>query len=184
MNAKNIDKLTIESAATETLPAGGPTVAASDRILTIVTHRTIAASPERVWSSLRCYEELKHKAPFLLRLLLPRPLPAVASMSAAGDETTLRYEDGHYARRITKLEPQRHYEFDVIDQRLASARGVMLLSGAYILRELSADQTDLAITTRYSSRIGPRWFAEPIEAYLCRRLHTHLLDAIQAQAVR
>jgi hypothetical protein len=101
-----------------------------------------------------------------------------------GEETTLHYEDGHYAKRVKKLEPQRHYEFDVIDQRLASDRGVLLLSGAYTLDELSSKKTDLAITTRYTSRIGPRWLAEPIEGVLCRRLHKHLLDAIQAQSER
>jgi hypothetical protein len=114
--------------------------------------------------------------------MLPRPLPATASMRAEGDETILRYQDGHYAKRVSKVEPNHHYKFDVIDQRLASDRGVTLLSGAYTLRELAAKQTDLAITTRYTSRIGPRWIAEPIESFLCRRLHKHLLDAIQTQA--
>jgi hypothetical protein len=182
MNAKNIDQSASRSNDSGSLQAGSTSKATSSRIRTIVTHRNIAASPDRVWASLRFYEDLEQKAPFLLRLLLPRPLPAAPSTRVEGDEKTLRYEDGHYAKRVSRLEPQRHHEFDVIEQRLASDRGVMLLGGAYTLRALSANQTDLAITTRYTSRIGPRWFAEPIEGLICRRLHKHLLDAIQAQA--
>jgi hypothetical protein len=83
---------------------------------------------------------------------------------------------------VTLLEPPRRYEFEVIEQRLSSDRGVKLLSGVFDLRELPASQIDLSITTRYTSRIRPRWLAEPVEAMLCRRLHRHVLDAIQAKA--
>jgi hypothetical protein len=182
MTLKSINESAIASKDSSSLPAARTPTSASARPITIVTHRMIAASPGAVWKSLCFYEDVAHKAPFLLRLMLPRPVPAASAVRAEGEETTLRYEDGHYAKRVKKLEPQRHYEFDVIDQRLASDRGVMLLSGAYTLVELPSNRTDLAITTRYSSRIGPRWLAEPIEAILCRRLHKHLLDAIQAQA--
>jgi len=150
-------------------------------IQSIVTHRDIAASVEQVWNNLQFYEELDHAAPFLLRLLLPRPERKVTAPAVEGHATTLPYDGGHYARRITRLEPPMRYEFEVIDQRLTSDRGVMLLSGAFTLHAMSATQTDLAITTRYVSRIRPRWLAEPVEAMLCRRLHRHLLDSIEAK---
>jgi hypothetical protein len=150
-------------------------------IQSIVTHRDITASVERVWSCLQFYEELDHSAPFLLRMLLPQPERKITAVAAEGVATILPYEGGHYERRVTKLEPPYRYEFDVVDQRLETDRGVMLLSGAFNLRAMSGTQTDLAITTRYVSRIRPRWFAEPVEALLCRRLHRHLLDAIEAK---
>jgi hypothetical protein len=150
-------------------------------IQSIVTHRDIAASVEQVWSNLQFYEELDHTAPFLLRLLLPRPERKVTAPAVEGHATSFPYDGGHYARRITKLEPPMRYEFEVVDQRLTSDRGVMLLSGAFTLHAMSATQTDLAITTRYVSRIRPRWLANPLEALLCRRLHRHLLDAIEAK---
>jgi len=184
MTLKSIDESAIGSDDGSSLRAARTLTTASTRPITIVTHRIIAASPDSVWKSLCFYEDVGEKAPFLLRLLLPRPLPAASPVRTEGEETTLHYEDGHYAKRVKKLEPQRHYEFDVIDQRLASDRGVLLLSVAYTLDELSSKKTDLAITTRYTSRIGPRWLAEPIEGVLCRRLHKHLLDAIQAQSER
>jgi hypothetical protein len=163
-----------------TAPGSAPAASVSG-IQSIVTHRDIAASAERVWDSLQFYEELDRPPPFLLRLLLPRPERKVTPSAVVGEATTLPYEGGHYARRITKLEVPSHYEFDVIDQRLASDRGVALLSGSFSLRPLNATHTDLAITTRYVSGIRPRWLAQPVEAAVCRRLHRHLLDSIETR---
>jgi hypothetical protein len=151
-------------------------------IQSIVSHRSVAAPIAQVWNSLRFYEELDHKPPFLLRLLLPRPQRTVTSPKTVGEQTTLPYDSGHYSKQVTKLEAPHRYEFDVTEQRMRSDRGVLLLSGAYTLRELSATQTDLSITTRYASGIRPRWFAEPVERLLCRRLQRHLLDAVEAKA--
>ena len=152
------------------------------KIVSIVTHRVLAAPAATVWDSLKFYEEIEGKAPFLLRLLLPQPERTANSARVQGDELTLPYSGGHYSRRIVRLEPPHRYEFDVIEQQMSSDRGVTLLSGAYTLRELSAAETDLSITTRYASRIRPRWLGEPIEAFLCRRLQRHLLDAVQAKS--
>jgi hypothetical protein len=150
-------------------------------IQSIVTHRTLAASAERVWESLRFYEDIDRPPPFLLRLLLPRPEPKLTSATVEGEATTLSYVGGHYARRITRFERPSRYEFEVIDQKLASDRGVMLLSGAFTLHASTPTETDLAISTRYVSRIRPRWLAEPVEAALCRQLHRHLFDSIESQ---
>jgi hypothetical protein len=158
MNAK----INLSAGDTGNATRTGSRAGAAEAIQSIVTHRNIGASLEQVWNSLRFYEELDREPPFLLRLMLPRPKAKVASATVEGEATTLPYEGGHYARQITKLEPPYRYEFEVIDQRLASDRGVTLMSGAFTLHALSATQTDLAITTRYSSRIRPRWLAEPV----------------------
>jgi hypothetical protein len=152
--------------------------------LTLVTHWNIAASTERVWNSLRFYEELGTPAPLLLRMLLPRPVPAAASTAHPGQETILHYEDGHYARRVVKFEPPRNYEFEVVEQRLASDRGVRLLGGAFALRQLDADHTDLSITTVYSSGLRPRWLFRSLETAVCGRLQRHLLVEIEKRALK
>jgi hypothetical protein len=102
--------------------------------------------------------------------------------NVAGGETTVPYEDGHYSKRVTALEPPHRHEFEVIEQRLPSDHGVTLLSGAFSLREMPSNHTDLSITTSYRSRLRPRWLAEPIEALVCRRLQRYLLDAIEAKS--
>ena len=157
-------------------------VATKSRQSTIVTRRTIAAPVAQVWKSLKFYEEIKRQPPLLLRLFLPRPRQAIALSPAVGHETTLQYDGGYYARRVTTLDPPRLYEFEVVDQQLAADRGVRFEGGAFALAELAADRTELAVTTRYRSGLQPRWLARPVEAYVCRRLQAHLLDAIEAAA--
>ncbi len=169
------------SATLETPRTAGATQASR---LTLVSHLTIAASAERVWSSLQFYEELDVPPPLLLRLFLPRPIAAPTGATGVGGETTLHYDGGHYARRVVRLEPARSYEFEVTEQRLATDRGVMLLSGAYALRPLGPEQTDLSITTVYSSRLRPRWLFDSVEAVICRRLQRHLLAAVAQRAAQ
>ncbi len=160
------------------------TFAALSSRLTLVTHRTIAASAERVWASLQFYEELNIPPPLLLRLFLPRPIAVSAGAMEIGRETTLRYDGGHYARRVVRHEPPRSYEFEVTQQQLAKDRGVMLLGGAYALRTVGPDQTDLSITTVYSSRLRPRWLFQSVESAICRRLQRHLLAAVASRATQ
>ena len=152
--------------------------------LTLVSHSTIAASAERVWNSLQFYEELVTPPPLLLRLFLPRPIPAPAGTQELGRETTLHYAGGHYARRVVRCDPPHSYEFEVIEQRLTQDRGVKLLYGAYAVRKVDADHTDLSITTVYSTRLGPRWLMQWLETMICRRLQHHLLAEIGKRALQ
>jgi len=161
-----------------------PAATAQSPPLTLVTHLMIAASADRVWNSLQFYEELDVPPPLLLRLFLPRPIPASAGTAEIGRETSLHYAGGHYARRVVRLEPPRSLEFDVIEQRLAQDRGVTLLRGAYALRPVDLDHTDLSITTVYSSRLRPRWLWQSVETAICRRLQRHLLAAIAKRALQ
>jgi hypothetical protein len=158
------------------------TAAAQALRLTLVSHLAIAASADRVWNSLQFYEELDMPAPLLLRLFLPRPVPMAAGATELKRETTLRYADGHYARRAVHFDPPRRYEFEVIEQQLAKDRGVKLLYGAYDVRAVDAYHTDLSITTVYSSRLRPRWLMQALETAICRRLQHHLLAAIGKRA--
>jgi len=167
-----------------TLETPGTAAATQASHLTLVSHLTIAASAERVWSSLQFYEELDTPPPLLVRLFLPRPIAAPVGAPQVGAETTLRYAGGHYARRVVRLEPARRYEFEVTEQRLTTDRGVTLLGGAYALRPLSPNQSDLSITTVYSSRLRPRWLFDSVEAAICRRLQRHLLAAIAQRAAQ
>jgi hypothetical protein len=170
------------SAAIETPRTPRTPATAHSSQFTLVTHETIDASADRVWDSLHFYEELATPPPLLLRLVLPSPIPTTAGAMGLGQEKTLFYEGGHYARRVVRLEPPHSYEFDVVEQRLANDRGVRLLGGSFALRRVGADHTDLSITTVYSSRLRPRWLFQGLESIVCRRLQRHLLAAIAHRA--
>jgi hypothetical protein len=145
----------------------------------IVTRMTLAAPPERVWDALMFYEEISEPPPLYLRLLLPLPIRTRGSKLAVGDEAMCLYEGGHLLKRVTHIDPCRHYGFEVVEQDLVVGGGLMLSGGGYTLRELSSRATEVTVTTRYASRKRPAWLWKPIEATVCHLFHRYLLSAIE-----
>ena len=150
----------------------------------VVTRGQIAAPPTRVWHNLMFYEQIEDLPPLHLRLLLPLPIRTEGSKLVVDDQARCLYVGGHLLKRVTRIEPSSLYEFAVVEQQLALPRGVLLRGGSYTLRELPGHRTELAVTTRYVSKRGPRWLWRPIEALVCHLFHRHLLAAIQKKAER
>ena len=145
----------------------------------IVTRMTLAALPDQVWDALMFYEEIEEPPPLHLRLLLPLPIRTHGSKLAVGDEAKCLYEEGHLLKRVTHIDPCRHYGFEVVEQHLVVGGGLILSGGCYTLRGLSSRATELAVTTRYVSRKRPGWLWKPIEATVCHMFHRYLLSAIR-----
>jgi hypothetical protein len=140
---------------------------------------TFAAPPEQVWQGLTFYEELGGRPPLHLRLLLPVPIGNEGRVSEVGDEATCLYEGGHLLKRITRIERDDLYEFEVAEQTLSFGGGMRLSGGRYTLRELPGGQTEVAVETRYRSTKWPRWFWKPLERMVCRWFHRYLLGAMR-----
>ncbi|HTY50276.1 MAG TPA: hypothetical protein VMB48_11350 [Steroidobacteraceae bacterium] len=148
----------------------------------VITHMRVTATPAQVWDSLMFYESIEGTPPPLLRLLLPRPIRTQGAKSAVGDRATCLYQGGHLLKQVTRIEPGRLYEFCVLEQHLAVGRTVRLSGGSYSLHELSPEQVQLSIMTRYTSANRPRLLARPAEAAVCHLFHRHLLGAIRRKA--
>jgi len=176
----------MKPAASETCAAAAGGAAAPEAAGTmanpstsIVTRMDFAASPDEVWRGLMFYEQIEEPPPLHLRLLLPMPIRTDGSKTAIGDEAMCLYEGGHLLKRVTQIDPCRHYGFEVVEQNLAVGGGLILSGGCYTLRELSGRRTEVAITTRYVSRKRPGWMWKPIEATVCHLFHRHLLFAMR-----
>ena len=147
----------------------------------ILTRMRFAASPERVWRGMMFYEQIEKRPPLHLRLLLPVPIGTEKVKAKVGEVVRCSYEGGHLLKRLTKIDPQRHYGFDVIEQTLSIGGGLTLSGGGYTLRELTGGDTEVAVTTRYVGGRRPDWFWKPIEAAVCHMFHRHLLAAIRRE---
>lgn len=145
----------------------------------VVTRMAIAAEPARIWKGLLFFEEIRDRAPLLLRLLLPAPLGARGEKSSVGDEALCLYEGGRLVKRVTQSEPERRYAFDVVVQELRLGGGMRLRGGAYELRRLAGGATEVAVSTRYESPWRPGWLWRPLETAVCRAFHRHLLGALR-----
>ena len=158
---------------TEHAPAVPATSTATP--VSIETRMTFTGTPADVWKRIMFYEQLEHRPPLHLRLLLPIPIETVGEKSRVGDEARCLYEGGYLIKRVTGVEAESRYTFDVVEQALDVGNGMKLSGGSYALREVDSGRTEVALTTRYTSARSPRWLWKPIEAAVCHSFHRHIL---------
>ena len=82
------------------------------------------------------YEQIPGRPPWPLRMLLPEPRGTEGSGSAVGNEVRCLYERGFLRKRVTRVDPGRRYDFEVVEQRLTIAGGIRLVGGSYSLRAI------------------------------------------------
>lgn len=145
----------------------------------IVTQMKFAASAEAVWQRLMFYEQLDQRPPLHLRMLLPVPIKTIGDKSHVGDEARCLYEGGHLIKRVTEIEPNKRYAFEVTEQELELGGGMRLSGGEYTLEESAPGATEVKLSTRYQSPRRPRWLWQPIEAAVCHSFHRHILRAMR-----
>jgi len=153
-----------------------------NRITAVRTRTRIPSSPERVWDALMFYEQIDARPPLYLRLLLPLPTGADSRTAEIGGEVKCSYQSGYLLKRLTRIDPPRHYGFEVVEQNLTLGGGLRLSGGCYALRELPSSGTELTVTTRYSGARRPRWLWKAVEVAVCHGFHRYLLASIRARA--
>jgi hypothetical protein len=146
----------------------------------IVTGMRFHASPGKVWESLTFYEQIPAPPPIHLRLFLPAPRRVEGRSSAVGDETRCVYDEGYLLKRVNRIDPFRHYGFDVVEQRLAIGKGIRLTGGSYTLVELPDGSTRVVLETRYVSLARPR-VLRTLEAAVCHAFHRYILGAMRRE---
>jgi hypothetical protein len=139
----------------------------------VITAERLAVPAERIWQSLLTYEEVRERPAWWLRLLIPRPLGTEGDKTVPGTLVRCRYETGSLMKRITRVEPPGTLEFEVVDQRIGLEPQIVALGGGYRIAG-----GELVLETRYESRLRPRWFWRPIEAFVAHAFHRHILRSI------
>lgn len=151
--------------------------------LGIVTRMIFDAPAAQAWASLMFYEEIGQRPPLYLRLLLPVPLGTEGKSSQIGNEAKCLYQGGYLLKRTTDIDPNRLYEFEVVEQELMIGGGMRLSGGRYTLRELPDGRTEVSVETRYVSTRRPRWLWKPLEAMVCHWFHRYLLASMRRKAL-
>ena len=150
-------------------------------LTSVVTRMTFAAPPEKIWTGLMFYEQIEQQPPWYLRALLPTPLRTEGRKSVVGDEARCIYKGGHLIKRITELDLNKLYRFEVVEQELAVGGGITLAGGEYTLRPLPDGRTEVASVTRYTCTRRPRFLWRGVEATVCHAFHRHILRAMRRE---
>jgi hypothetical protein len=120
------------------------------------------------------YEDVPHDPVSILRLILPQPVCSEGDKLHVGGVVRCTYRRGHLLKRITAAEVAQHLRFEVIEHRLGIERFAEARQGMYELRAIPGG-TDVALTTLYEGRMGPRAIWRPFERFVCHRVHRHIL---------
>lgn len=125
------------------------------------------------------YEEIQSQPPALLKLVLPRPIKTLGRKSDVGDMVQCQYDTGYIFKRVTRIDPERMYAFDVTEQKLQLSGGIQLLGGSFQLHRTASGNTEITLETRYTSTRWPRWFWSRVEAKVCHAFHNHILNEMR-----
>jgi len=145
----------------------------------VETALRLRATPAEVWQGILFYEEVPRRPRWFLRIFLPRPIRTDGEKTRVGGVVRCTYDGGHLLKRITAVEPPRLMRFDVLEQRLGIEDCVSMQQGSYEIRA-TGDGSAVVLSTRYCSRLRPRWLWRPLERCLAHRLHRHILEGMRA----
>ena len=144
----------------------------------ITTRMQLPAPPERVWASLKFYEEVPSRPGPLLRIGLPAPVRSEGDKLRVGGTVRCVYEGGYVLKRTTATEVPNVLRFEVLEQRLGLERCLSLSDGVYEIRAAPGG-SEVALTTRYRGHLRPRRLFRPLEHRLAHEIHGHILAGMR-----
>lgn len=157
----------------------GGLFAPSTTVEEITTRLRLPAPPERVWSSLKFYEEVPSRPGFLLRIGLPAPVRSEGDKLRVAGTVRCVYEGGDVLKRTTSAEPPNVLRFEVLEQRLGLERCLSLGDGVYEIHPVPGG-SEVALTTRYRGHLRPRALFRPLERRLAHEIHRHILAGMHS----
>jgi hypothetical protein len=134
----------------------------------------LPVTPAEAWSRIAFYEEVPQRPSAVLRLFLPLPVRTEGDKMREGALVQCTYDSGHLTKRITQVTPPHRITFDVLDQHLGIEDSVTMTGGTYAIAAMGAGCT-VTLTTRYKGHLQPRWLWRPLEGYLARLVHLHIV---------
>ncbi len=152
----------------------GGLFAPSSAVEEITTRLQLPAPPDRVWASLKFYEEVPSRPGALLRIGLPAPVRSEGDKLRVGGTVRCVYEGGYVLKRTTSTVPPSVLRFEVLEQRLGLERCLSLSDGVYEIRAVPGG-CEVALTTRYRGHLRPRALFRPLERRMTHEIHGHIL---------
>ena len=147
------------------------------RVDAVTTSLEVRLPPERVWDTLRFYEEIPTRPSSLLRLVLPTPRRSEGQKGQPGALIHCTYEGGYLVKRITVADRPRLLRFEVVQQHLGIENCLSLGGGSYEVRDHGTGCAVL-LTTAYQGHLRPRFLWRPLERALAHAVHRHILGGI------
>jgi hypothetical protein len=149
-----------------------------ERIEPVTSVVTLDASAEEVWSALLAPDDVSANRPLLLRMGLPVPLRCSLEGTGLGARRTCYFDSGVIEERVTRWEPARRLDFQIVRSTLPGRHWLGFESASYIMEELDPRQTRVTRMTTITSKLCPAWYWRHFEHMGVDAEHRYLFESL------
>jgi hypothetical protein len=153
-------------------------MSSADDLNVAVTAITLPYAKELVFDEVKAMDKLDGEKSWLLQLGLPTPYKCELEGDNIGAKRTCLYEDGKIVTEVTAFERGKILEMKVNEYTLAGARWFKFIDASYSFTEKNGE-TVLTRVTRFKSKLKPRFYWQPLEAWTIEAEHKFVLASLQ-----
>ena len=153
-----------------------PTIS-RQRIETFSSQIHVETSPPKTWKRLARMPHMMGEQPLLLRAGLPVPYQCTLDVEAVGGIRTCHFNQGIIRQQVTEWQPPRRMEVDIVESTLPGRKWLTFVDASYDLIP-EGEGTRVVRRSTIASRLYPRWYWRPFEAWGVQSEHTFVLSTL------
>jgi Polyketide cyclase / dehydrase and lipid transport len=151
------------------------------QVETISTRILVAASPEKTWDHLVRVPHMESNRPFLLRIGLPVPYLCELEGESVGAKRVCHFTNGVITQEITEWQRPHRMGLKITENSLPGRKWLSFVDASYDLSETDAG-TLVERRTTITSRLYPRWYWRPLEAWGVESEQQYVLKSVKDAA--
>jgi len=149
-----------------------------ERVETFATTIEVSATPVEAWRHIIRMPNLNGEKPFLLRIGLPVPDHCTLEGEAVGATRVCHFDQGIIGQEVTEWDEPRRFAVKTTNATLPGRHWLRFGDAEY---DLEVTPTGTRVTRRSSigSKLYPRWYWRPFEAWGVESEHDFVLSSLK-----
>jgi hypothetical protein len=150
----------------------------AQRVETFESSIEVSATPDETWNRLVRMPSMEGAKPFLLRIGLPVPDHCTMNGDAVGARRECHFNQGIIAQEVTEWQQPERMAVKTIESTLPGRHWLTFMDAEY---ELWKTRTGTLVVRRTSigSKLYPRWYWRPFEAWGVESEHEFVLTSLK-----
>jgi hypothetical protein len=153
----------------------------SQRVETFESSIEVMATADETWKRLVRMSSMQGTKPFLLRIGLPVPDLCTLNHEAVGARRVCHFDQGIIAQEVTEWQRPERMAVETTESTLPGRHWLTFLDAEYELRKTTTG-TLVVRRTSIGSKLYPRWYWRPFEAWGVESEHEFVLTSLKRSA--
>jgi hypothetical protein len=151
------------------------------RYETFETRIIVPAPPAIAWALIERMDKVEADKPFLIKIGLPTPVRCELEDESVGGKRTCIFDKGRIEQEVTGWDPPRSMATRITGNTLPGRRWLGFRTAGYDFRPVEGG-TEVTRRSEISSRLYPRWYWRPLEAWGVLSEHEYVLSSVKRVA--